>query len=241
MIQINLIPDVKLEFIHAQQMRRVAISISLVVGAGAVGVVALLGFVLLGQNLRAALAQGNINSRYNSLKSIENIDNVLTLQNQLSRVDALNGKKTIDSRLFDILSAVNPAAPNDMKFSTIKLDPSTSTITIDGAAANGFAATETFRKTILNTTIESTANNTTTSTPLTSDVTISDTSYGEAADGSQVLRFTLSFVYPAGMLDNSMKSIRVVTPTSKVDVTDSKTRVPESLFTQKATDLEEGN
>ena len=37
MIQINLIPDVKLEFIHAQQMRRVAISISLVVGAGAVG------------------------------------------------------------------------------------------------------------------------------------------------------------------------------------------------------------
>lgn len=241
MIQINLIPDVKREFIRAQQMRRVAISTSFVIGIGAAGVVVLLGFVLLGQNLRAALAQGSIDNRFKTLKSIENIDNVLTIQNQLDNVKGLNDKKTIDSRLFDILNAINPPSPNNMKFSTIKLDPSTSSITIEGSASNGFAATETFRKTILNTQIETTVDGSTTSAPLTSDVVISDTSYGEAADGSQVLRFTLSFEYPAGLLDNTMKSIRIVTPNSKVDVTDSKTRVPESLFSQKASDIEGGN
>ena len=241
MIQINLIPDVKREFIRAQQMRRVAISTSFVIGIGAAGVVVLLGFVLLGQNLRAALAQGSIDNRFKTLKSIENIDNVLTIQNQLDNVKGLNDKKTIDSRLFDILNAINPPSPNNMKYSTIKLDPSTSSITIEGSASNGFAATETFRKTILNTQIETTVDGSTTSAPLTSDVVISDTSYGEAADGSQVLRFTLSFEYPAGLLDNTMKSIRIVTPNSKVDVTDSKTRVPESLFSQKASDIEGGN
>ncbi len=240
MIQINLIPDVKREFIRAQQLRRMAITVSIMVGAAAVAVVLLLAGVLGGQQIRINLAKGDIDKRYKQLKAVDNVDNILTLQNQLSKVTSLNDKKTMDSRLFDILAAINPVAPNNVTYSTIKLDPSTSTLMIEGSATNGYAATETLRKTILNTKVESTANGQSVSTPLTGEVSITETSYGQAADGGQVLRFTISFVYPSGLLDNQMKAIRIVTPNAKTDVTDSNTRVPEGIFSQKATDATGG-
>lgn len=241
MIEINLIPDVKQEYIHAQKMRAVAITASVLVGAAAAGIVVLLGLILGAQALHESLSRAEVDKQFKQLKSIDNIDNVLTIQNQLSKLSSLNNSKTIDSRLFDVLAAISPAAPNDIKISTAKIDPSTSTLQVEGSAANGFAATETFRKTILNTKLESTADGKTSTVPLTEDVTMGETSYGQGADGGKVLRFTMSFTYPQGLFDNTLKSLRIVTPTSAIDVTDSRTRVPESLFSQQAKDLQGGN
>ncbi len=236
MIQVNLIPDIKRELLRAQQMRRTAISISIIVGVIAGGIVVALGVVLGVQLVHEGITRGNIDTEYKKLKNVDNIENVLTIQNQLSSIQKYQDSRTMDSRLFDVLGAINPASPNDIKFSSVKLDPSTNTVSIQGSALNGYSATETFRKTILNTTIESGSGSDIKTVALTSEVAISETSYGQATDGSHVLRFTLSFVYPDGLFDNSLKNIKVVTPTAKTDVTDSRTRVPESLFTTQATD-----
>lgn len=241
MIEINLIPDVKREFIHAQKMRNVAIATSILIGAIAAGVVIVLGLLLGAQALHESIARGQVKDQFKQLQSIDNIDNVLTIQNQLSKISSINDKKTIDSRLFDVLAAISPSAPNDIKISNVQLNPADKMLTIEGSAANGFAATETFRKTILNTKLESMADGQTTTVPLSEEVTMGETSYGEGADGSKVLRFTLSFVYPDGLFDNTLKSLRIITPTSAIDVTDSRTRVPESLFSQQAKDLQGGN
>lgn len=241
MIQINLIPDVKRELIRAQQMRRAAITISIIVGAAAVGAVVLLSGVLAAQQIRITIAKNDIAKNYKSLQSVDNVDDILTLQNQLSKVTTYNDTKTMDSRLFDVINAINPIAPNNVTYSVIKNDPTTKTLSIEGSAASGYSATETLRKTILNTKVETTADGQTTSVPLTDTVAVVSTSYGQSSDGAQVLRFTMSFVYPDGLFDNKMKSIRIVTPTSQADVTDSNTRVPDSLFSQKATDIKEGN
>jgi hypothetical protein len=241
MIEINLIPDVKQEFIHAQKMRNFAITASMLTGAAAVAVVVILGLLLGAQSLHETLARKEIDTQLKKLQSVENIDNVLTIQNQLSKISSINDTKTVDSRLFDILAAINPAAPNDIKISNVQLNPIDKTLTIEGSAANGYAATETFRKTILNTKLESTVDGQVTSLPLAEDVIIGETSYGEGADGNKVLRFTLSFTYAAGLFDNSFRTIRVVTPTTAIDVTDSRTRVPETLFSQQAKDIEGGN
>lgn len=241
MIEINLIPDVKQELIHAQKMRNVAITTSILVGAAAAGVVVILALLLGAQALHESISRGQVKDQFNKLQSIDNIDNVLTIQNQLSKISSINDSKTRDSRLFDVLTAISPAAPNDIKIATVKVDPETNTLSVEGSAANGFAATETFRKTILNTKLESTADGQTTSVPLTDEVSVGETSYGEGADGSKVLRFSLSFVYPDGLFNNSLKTLRIITPTSAIDVTDSRTRVPESLFSQQAKDIEGGN
>ena len=242
MIEINLIPDVKQEMIQAQKLRNTAISISIIVAIAAGGVVVLLGLLVGAQTVRESSLRSDIKKQFATLKNTENIDNALTIQHQLAKIAELNKNKTIDSRLLDVIGAIKPAAPNDVKYSTVRLDPTTRTLTIEGMAENGFAATETFRKLILNIKVESVIDGTTTSVPLTDAVAISETSYGEGSDGTRVLRFTMSFVYPEGLFDNTLMSVRIVTPTSKVDVTDSKTRVPDSLFGAKAKDMQtEGN
>ena len=240
MIQINLIPDIKRELLRAQKMRRSAISISIIVGIAAGGIVVALAVILGVQALHETITRGNIKDEYNKLTRVENLNNVLTIQNQLASIQSQQSARTMDSRLFDILGAINPPAPNDVKFSSIKLDPTTNLISIEGSATNGYSATETLQKTILNTKVESGSGDTAKSEPLTDKVTIVETTYGEAADGSKVLRFSITFTYPKGMLDNSLKDIKIVTPTAKTDVTDSKTRVPESLFTQ-GTSTQGGN
>jgi hypothetical protein len=234
MIQINLIPDIKQELLRTQRTRRTAIGVSILVGLGAMGAVAALAVILGVQLVHENIAKDNIKKEYNTLKSVDNIEDVLTIQNQLATIQSYQDKRTMDSRLFDVLVAINPAQPNNASFSSIKLDPTQNLITIEGSATNGYAATETLRKTILNTKVESGSGSDVQSTNLTDTVTIGETSYGEAADGTRVLSFTISFTYPNGLFDNTLKNIKIVTLTAKTDVTDSKTRVPESLFTQKA-------
>ncbi len=241
MIQINLIPDVKQEFIHAQKMRSAVITFAILICGIAMALLAVLGLVYGGQAVRETLARNEIDKQYKTLKSIENIDQALTIQNQMSKIATIHGKKTINSRLFDVLTAINPPAPNNVKISNVTLDPATNTLSIEGSAENAFAATETFRKTILNTSVESIAEGQASTLPLTEEVIIGETSYGESADGSRVLRFTVQFVYPAGLFDNTLKVSRMISPTTKIDVTDSRTRVPDSLFSQQASDVEGEN
>ena len=49
MIEINLIPDVKRELLRTRTMRNAVISLSMIIGIGAIGLAAVLGAVLGGQ------------------------------------------------------------------------------------------------------------------------------------------------------------------------------------------------
>ena len=77
-------------------------------------------------------------------------------------------------------------------------------------------------------------------TPLTSDVSTTDISYGEDASGKKVLRFTMSFVYPEEVFARTSKNASIQTPTIQ-NVTDSYLRIPQSLFSERASDLQGGN
>ena len=238
MIEINLIPDVKQELIKAQRTRNRIISFSILVSIVSGGLVVFLVLFLLGQKGMEILTDNGVTQEFNRLSKTEDINNMVTIQNQLSKISSLHENKGINSRIFDIISAVNPPDPNHVGISRALLDPSTKTITLEGSAANSFTATETLKKTILNTTFEYSVDNNAQSVPLAQDVSITNTSYGTDSDGSRVLRFTISFVYPDDLLSNKITNARIVSPTGSVDVTDSKTRLPESLFTNQATDTE---
>lgn len=242
MIQINLVPDVKQEMLHAQRMRNVAISFSIVIGIVAVGIVVALALVLAGQTAVQKIEEGQINSGYSKLSSNADLNSALTIQNQLSTISSQNTTRTIDSRLLDVLAAINPPAPNDVKLSKVTLDPSQDTVTLEGSALGGYPATDVFRKTILNTTVTAKQQGSSSSQdmPLTSNVTLQDTSYGEDATGAKVVRFTIIFTYPDGLLDNRMSDVKISTPSARVDVTDSKTLIPDSMFSQAASDVKGG-
>ncbi len=237
MIEINLIPDVKQEFIHAQHIRNTVISFAILSMIVADGSVAVLGVVLGAQGVRDILADKGIKDEYSKLSSIPDLNKIVTIQNQLDNISSINSQKDIDSRLFDLLTAINPPAPNNVTMSSIVLDPSQNTIKIDGSAAKSYAATDVFKKTLLNTTLDYTQDGSKQSIPLTTDVTFSGMSYGQDSTGAQVLRFTMSFVYPQELFSNMITGAHITSPTGSIDVTDSRTQIPQSLFSKKATDL----
>lgn len=241
MIEINLVPDVKQELIKAERVRASVISVAILVGMVAVGVVVVLAFwVFAVQTARSVLTDNTIKSESEKLAKVEDVSNTLTIQNQLSKLPAMHDDKNIDSRIFDILTTINPPNPNNVAITKLTLDSSASTIKIEAQAVNGYPALEVFKKTINATRFEFAEDGQTQSVPLASGMSDSERSYGEDASGAKVLRFTLTFTYPEQLFSRTAQNATVVAPTKK-NVTDSFLGVPQSLFTQKAIDTGEEN
>jgi len=241
MIEINLIPDVKQELIKAQRVRASVISVAILVGIISVGIVVVLAFwVFAIQTARGILSDNTIKSESQKLSSVQDISNTLTIQNQLNLITQQHDQKNIDSRIFDILTTINPASPNNIAFNTLALDATTNTIKIEGQAVNAYPALDIFKKTINATTFQYTQNGQKQSVPLASQMSDSDRSYGQDASGTRVLRFTITFTYPKLLFARTAQNAVIVAP-SQANATDSFLGVPQSLFVQKASDTAGGN
>lgn len=239
MIEINLVPDVKQELIKAQRIRSSVVSLAIIIGIAAISLVVVLAIFAGGQSVASGFADRSIESESEKLQDVEDISNMLTIQNQLTMLSEQHDNKLINSRLFDILAAVNPPSPNNIRVSSLRQDPELGVLTIEGSASNGYAAVEAFKKTLLSAQVEFTQDSEPSSVPLTSVVNIADTSYGEDASGQRILRFSMSFEYAPEVFARSTQNARIVTPSTEQDVTDSRTRVPDSLFTDANSDIRE--
>ena len=242
MIELNLVPDVKQEFIRAKRIRNVVISTVILVGIVSIGVVVLLALYLFGvQTVRSNLADSSIVEKSQELAGVDDLANTLTIQHQLSVVTQLHDDKNISSRFFDLLAAINPPAPNQVSFSVAKLDSDNQTIQLDGQAANGYIAADVLKKTILGTSLSyKDSNGKTETASLAENVSTSELSYGEDSTGKKVLRFTMSFEYDKAFFARSSENAIIVRP-DRQDVTDSYLRLPASLFSDRANDTGEAN
>ena len=163
--------------------------------------------------------------------AVEDLNKVVTIQNQLTKINEQHSGKKINSRVFDVVTAVNPVAPNNVSFSDIKVNPESKTITLEGSAVNGYSALETLKKTILNTKVQTTDGDKSSEVSLTKEIKDGDTSFGENSEGKKVLQFSFSFEYAEELLAPANNgTVSVLTPTGKVDVTDSRQGIPDSLF-----------
>jgi hypothetical protein len=150
MIQLNLLPDVKKEFLQAQRTKTSVIGISIIVTLAAAGLTAFLFLtVFVGQPLLTAAKQGEIDGRTKDLKAVEDIDKYLTIQNQLKTLPELYDKKVIYSRLFEYLKVLNPAPPNNIRLSTLEVNQEDKQIVFNGVAGN-FQAFTIFKDTLVN-------------------------------------------------------------------------------------------
>lgn len=241
MIEINLVPDIKQQLIKTQRIRSAVIASSVVVGIVSVAVVVLLAVFVFGvQTYRNKVADDQITAKSAVIAKHTDLAKTLTIQNQLSKISSLNNDKTIYSRVFDVLGAIIPPAPNDVQISTMTIDSNENKIVLDGQAQNNYAALEIFKKTIegaiFNYYIE--GDKTQQNIKLASAITTSDTSYGEDATGAKVLKFTLSFTYASEVFSPLSKNTSV-SITVNGNVTDSYLGIPKSIFTDAATDIVE--
>lgn len=231
MIEINLLPNVKRELLKTRAMRNRVISISFLVGGASIAAVVVLALIFGSQIAAEAVQSGVIKDRNDKLMAVEDLNKVVTIQHQLTKINEQHSGKKINSRIFDVVTAVNPVAPNNVSFSDIKVNPESKTITLEGSAVNGYSALETLKKTILNTKVQTTDGDTSSEVSLTKEIKDGDTSFGENSEGKKVLQFSFSFEYAEELLAPANNgTVSVLTPTGKVDVTDSRQGIPDSLF-----------
>ena len=231
MIEINLLPNVKRELLKTRAMRNRVISISFLVGGASIAAVVVLALILGSQIAAEAVQSGVIKDRNDKLMAVEDLNKVVTIQHQLTKINEQHSGKKINSRIFDVVTAVNPVTPNNVSFSDIKVNPESKTITLEGSAVNGYSALETLKKTILNTKVQTTDGDKSSEVSLTKEIKDGDTSFGENSEGKKVLQFSFSFEYAEELLAPANNgTVSVLTPTGKVDVTDSRQGIPDSLF-----------
>ena len=231
MIEINLLPNVKRELLKTRAMRNRVISISFLVGGVSIATVVVLALILGSQFAAEAVQNRVIKDRNDKLMAVEDLNKVVTIQNQLTKINEQHSRKKINSRIFDVVTAVNPVTPNNVSFSDIKVKPESKTITLEGSAVNGYSALETLKKTILNTKVQTTDGDKSSEVSLTKEIKNGDTSFGENSEGKKVLQFSFSFEYAEELLAPANNgTVSVLTPTGKVDVTDSRQGIPDSLF-----------
>lgn len=231
MIEINLLPNVKRELLKTRVMRNRVISISFLVGGASIAAVVVLALILGSQIAAEAVQNGVIKDRNDKLMAVEDLNKVVTIQHQLTKINEQHSGKKLNSRIFDVVTAVNPVALNNVSFSDIKVNPGSKTITLEGSAVNGYSALETLKKTILNTKVQTTDGDKSSEVSLTKEIKDGDTSFGENSEGKKVLQFSFSFEYAEELLAPANNgTVSVLTPTGKVDVTDSRQGIPDSLF-----------
>lgn len=223
MIQFNLLPDVKMEYIKAKRLKRLLVTISVLV-AGASLIVAVLLF--LGVNVVQKKHLNDLSKDLTrdatQLQNTPNINKIITVQNQLTSLTSLHDAKPAASRLFDFLAQVTP---NNLSIANVSADYTTSTLTIGGAGKD-FLAVNTFVDTLKFTTF-TTDKDTTKSGPAFTKVLLNSFSTGEKSSTYQV-----SMAFDPALFD-SLQKITLAVP--KTITTRSQISQPTELFQQAPT------
>lgn len=226
MIQFNLLPDVKLEYVKAQRTKRTTMLAAFSITALFVFITVLLFMIVfVFQKNHIKHLNDDIKGKTTELKSIEDLDKVLTIQNQLNKLSTLHEDKPAASRLATYLVQLTPS---DAKISEVEVNFDDGTMTLSGTAGslgsiNKFADILKFT--------DYKENNTT--NKAFSEVVLS--SFGVVKTGPSAgagrSAYALKFSFDP-IIFNNTKSIELVVP--NIISTRSVTEKPTDLFEAKA-------
>lgn len=224
MISINLLPDVKLQFLKTQRTKYRFISIAVVSSVVALALVILMAVYVKGvQRLQLSKTRDSVKTNQNKLTSDKDAVKVATIQNQLVSLTSLTNKKSIMSRTFGYLQSI---IASNIGLSSVNVDPSTSTITITGSTdsyktANAFADVLKHAKL----SYKDSNDQTQSTTPFT-NVVFASLGSGSASNGTSSVSFSVSFTYDSSLFDGSISQPKISIPslnTAQINQPDTKT------------------
>ena len=237
MIQFNLLPDVKLEYIKATYRRRI-ISLFCFIIAGAFLTIFVLMFLFVRVNQTRHLSNldKDINSKVATLRDEnKDLDKILTIQNQLNTLPQLHDQKVISSRAFDYLTQVTP---NQASVSSIQIDLEAKTFVLKGVADN-LQTVNKFVDTLKFTDYKVKGDNAKEGKAFSSVVLanfkIDNTAAVNATPGSQSISFEIDFNYDEAIFANTAEDGKplanaVTLTVPKIISTRSEIQKPASLF-----------
>lgn len=131
MIQFNLLPDIKIEYIKAEKLKRLIIGVSAFVAAASIVVCMVLFIVVKSLEKHSGDLSKDINANVQKLQGTKDLDRILTIQNQLKTLPTLHSGKPEVSRIFTYMSQVTPG---NVTLSKLDVDFESGTLILAGGA-----------------------------------------------------------------------------------------------------------
>lgn len=130
MIQFNLLPDVKVDYIRSQRLKRSILGIAVIAAAGALFILIMLFLVVdVFQKQHLSGLNTDIKTDSKKLQSINDLNKILTIQNQLNSLPSLHAAKPVTSRLFTYLSQI---VPDKVNIAQLSINFDSNTLTVSG-------------------------------------------------------------------------------------------------------------
>jgi ABC-type lipoprotein release transport system permease subunit len=131
-VQFNLLPDVKLEYMRSKRIQGLVITISTIVAAASIAILVLLYiYVVIVQKNHINNLSAQITSNTEQISSNTNLNKILTIQNQLESLPALDNAKPAT---IQILPYINQLTPASATISNVTVDLIKDTVSIQGNA-----------------------------------------------------------------------------------------------------------
>jgi hypothetical protein len=132
MMQLNLLPDVKLEYLKVRRTQRLTVTICMILIIASLAILVLLiGTVDVVQKKSLRDLDKDVSKYTTQLQNTPNLDKILTVQNQLQALTQLHDQKPAVTRLFTYLTQLTPTAAH---ISQLNVDFTNDTISINGSA-----------------------------------------------------------------------------------------------------------
>lgn len=144
MMQVNLLPDLKIEFLKAQRTKRIVVTVATLLSIIMVALVVLFSsYVFVAQRQHTNNLQTDIDSLSRQFQGIDDIQKVATVQKQLAVLSDLHGEKNASSRLPSFLTKLTPG---EVSLNEVQLNFEDNELLISGAgksvkSVNTFADT----------------------------------------------------------------------------------------------------
>lgn len=230
MTQVNLLPDVKVEFVKARRLKRTILAVCFLISAVALAIFALLFIsVTVVQKEHLSNLDDDIANSTNQLEATPDIAKILTIQNQLGALSNLHGEKPVASRIF---TYIRQLAPTEASIDTLTVDFDGQTMTITGKAVN-LAAVNKFTDTLKFTSFSIESEGETSNKPAFSEVTLKEFGLDNASsEAGKSASYSIELKY-APEVYSSASNIKLTIPNQVT--TRSETEKPSNVFEEPTT------
>lgn len=137
--EINLVPDIKNEFIRTLKFRNFVFFLCIVIASGSLIVMLIFLSIAGGQQGFITAKQGTLKNLEQKITDYTDLSDFLTIRDQLGNIASITGNKAMLSRTFNVLSAIIPTGADYINISelAVNLSDEAPTFSFDAQANSG--------------------------------------------------------------------------------------------------------
>lgn len=137
--EINLVPDIKNDMIKAIKLRNLIFFLCIIVASASVAVVVVFGTIVGGQTIIIDGKDNSIKQLSDKIKDYKDLNEFLTIKDQVGNIGTITNDKKVFSRTFNILNAIIPTGADYINISevNINLESDEPTLAIEAQANAG--------------------------------------------------------------------------------------------------------